>query len=57
MDLQSILPLENGSSLFPTMLAHALLDSNAFAMAFRYAVFSKMISTYDMFMVVWWTWF
>jgi hypothetical protein len=34
------------------MLAHALLDSNAFAMAFRYAVFS-MISTYDMFMVVW----
>jgi hypothetical protein len=35
------------------MLAHALLDSNAFAMAFRYAVFSKMISTYDMFMVVW----
>jgi hypothetical protein len=42
----------NGSS--QTMLAHALLDSNAFAMAFRYAVFSsKMISTYDMFMVVW----
>jgi hypothetical protein len=43
---------ENGSSLFPSH-AHALLDSNAFAMAFRYAVFSKMISTYDMFMVVW----
>jgi hypothetical protein len=54
VDLQSILPLSRKWQLaVPSMLAHALLDSNAFAMAFRYAVFSKMISTYDMFMVVW----
>jgi hypothetical protein len=39
------------------MFAHALLDSNAFAMVFDMRFFSKMISTYDMFMVVVPTWF
>jgi hypothetical protein len=41
MDLQSILRFQENSSLFQAMLAHALLDSNAFAMAFRYAVFQQ----------------
>jgi hypothetical protein len=32
---------ENGSSLFQAMLAHALLDSNAFAMAFSIWFFQQ----------------